>query len=59
MSVENVKGSQPSLLSCLLQRILIHMDKVHSPHGHYSSHAKGCKELTRGEQFRVRGEGWR
>ena len=40
--------------SCPVQRILIHMDKVHSSHEHYSSHAKGSKELTRGEQFRVR-----
>ena len=37
-----------------MQRILIHMDKVHSSHEHYSSHTKGSKELTRGEQFRVR-----
>ena len=36
-----------------VQRILIHMDKVHIKHDHYSSNAKGVKDLRRGEEFRI------
>ena len=53
MFAVSVSSSQLFIPPCLLQRILIHMDKVHSAHDHYYSHAKGSKDLTRGEQFRV------
>lgn len=36
------------------ERILIHMDKVHAKHDHYFSHAKGHKDLKRGEEFKIR-----
>nr|WEL12765.1 myosin class I A [Halisarca dujardinii] len=36
------------------ERILIHMDKVHAKHDHYYSHAKGHKDLKRGEEFKIR-----